>query len=89
MYDDGVRLRHSPSLHALSPGAIVAINPADAPGLGVTEGATVEVTTSHGKGEFKAVLDEGTPGGVVYVPVNQAGSAALGTDPVARLKVVT
>ena len=88
MYDDGVRLRHSPSLHPLAPGAIVAINPLDAPGLGVTEGATVEVTTSHGKGEFEAVLDEGTPCGVVYVPANQADSAALGTDPVVRLKVV-
>lgn len=89
MYDDGVRLRHSPSLHPLAPGAIVAINPADAPGLGVTEGATVEVTTSHGKGEFKAVLDEGTPGGVAYVPTNQVGGATLGTDPVVRLKVVS
>lgn len=89
MYDDGVRLRHSPSLHPLAPGTIVAINPADAPGLGVTEGATVEVTTSHGKGEFTAVLDENTPGGVAYVPANQPGSAALGTDPVARLKVVS
>ncbi|HEY7821457.1 MAG TPA: molybdopterin dinucleotide binding domain-containing protein, partial [Acidimicrobiia bacterium] len=89
MYDDGVRLRHSPSLHPLGPGAVVAINPADAPGLGVTDGVTVEVTTSHGKGEFTAVLDERTPGGVVYVPANQAGGAALGIDPVARLKVVS
>lgn len=89
MYDDGVRLRHSPSLHPLAPGAVVAINPADAPGLGVTDGVTVEVTTSHGKGEFTAVLDERTPGGVVYVPANQAGGAALGIDPVARLKVVS
>jgi NADH-quinone oxidoreductase subunit G len=89
MYDDGVRLRHSPSLHPLAPGAVAHINPADAPGLGVKEGAMVTVTTGHGEGEFKAVLDEGTPAGVVYVPANQPGAAPLGTDPVVRVKVVT
>jgi predicted molibdopterin-dependent oxidoreductase YjgC len=88
MYDDGARLRHCPSLHPLAPGAVAHLNPADAPGLGVKEGARVRVTTGHGEGEFAAVLDEGTPRGVVYVPVNQAGGAPLGTDPVGRIRVV-
>ena len=88
MYDDGVRLRHCPSLHPLAPGAVAHINPADAPGLGVKEGSMVKVTTGHGEGEFTAVLDEGTPSGVVYVPANQPGGPALGTDPVVRVKVV-
>jgi formylmethanofuran dehydrogenase subunit D len=54
----------------------------------VKEGSMVKVTTGHGEGEFEAVLDEGTPAGVVYVPANQPGAAPLGTDPVVRVKVV-
>ncbi|HUG31945.1 MAG TPA: NADH-quinone oxidoreductase subunit NuoG [Acidimicrobiia bacterium] len=88
MYDDGVRLRHSPSLHRLAPGAVARLNPADAPGIGVKEGARVRVTTSQGEGEFLALLDPGTPRGVVHVPLNQPGGTSLGTDPVARLKVL-
>ena len=89
MYDDGVRLRHCHSLHPLAPGVVVHVNPADAPGLGITHGATVRVSTSQGEGMFSAVLDEGTPRGVVYVPLNQQGGAPLGTDPVVRLRVMT
>jgi NADH-quinone oxidoreductase subunit G len=89
MYDDGVRLRYSPSLHRLAPGAVARINPADAPGLGAREGATLRVTTSQGEGEFTAIFDEGTPTGVVYVPSNQVGGASLGTDSVVRIRVVS
>lgn len=89
MYDDGVRLRHCASLHPLAPGAVVHINPADAPGLGARDGVSIKLTTSHGEGTFTAVLDEATPEGVVYVPANQPGGASLGTDPVVRVKVVT
>jgi NADH-quinone oxidoreductase subunit G len=89
MYDDGVRLRHCKSLRPLAPGPVAHINPADAPGLGAKEGATVKVTTGHGEGEFTVVLDEATPSGVVYVPVNQMGGASLGIDPVVRVKVVS
>jgi predicted molibdopterin-dependent oxidoreductase YjgC len=89
MYDNGVRLRHCPSLRPLAPGAVAFLNPADAPGLGVKDGAKVKVTTRHGEGEFTAVMDEGTPPGVVYVPTNQDHGVALGTDPVVRVKVVS
>lgn len=89
MYDDGVRLRHCKSLQPLAPGPVAHINPADAPGLGAREGATVKVTTGHGEGEFTVVLDEATPSGVVFVPVNQKGGVPLGTDPVVRVKVVS
>ncbi|HJS72402.1 MAG TPA: NADH-quinone oxidoreductase subunit NuoG [Acidimicrobiia bacterium] len=88
MYDDGVRLRNCPSLHPLGPGLVAHLNPADAPGLGLKEGMIVKVTTGQGEGEFSAVLDEGTPAGVVYVPMKQVGAASLGTDPVVRVKVV-
>jgi predicted molibdopterin-dependent oxidoreductase YjgC len=89
MYDDGVRLRHSPSSRGLAPGAVAHINPADAPRLGAKDGAHVRVVTSQGEGEFVVVLDEGTPSGVVYVPFNQPGGSALGTDPVVRVTAVS
>ena len=88
MYDDGVRLRHSPSLRGLAPGPVAHLNPGDAPKLGAQEGRMVRVVTSQGEGEFAVVLDEGTPSGVVYVPFNQLGGAQLGTDPVARVTAV-
>ncbi|HEU4321365.1 MAG TPA: NADH-quinone oxidoreductase subunit NuoG [Acidimicrobiia bacterium] len=87
LYDDGVRLRNSPSLHPLAPGPVVHVNPSDAPGLGVKSDSTLVVTTAHGEGRFKAVVDDKVPAGVVYVPLGQAGGAHLGTDPVVRVKV--
>jgi len=89
MYDDGARLRHCPSLHPLARGPVAFLNPADAPGIGVSDGSAVEVVTGHGQGEFTAVFDQLTPAGVVYVPFNQPGGTSLGTDPVVRVKVVT
>ncbi len=88
MYDNGVRLQHSPSSHKLGPGAVVHLNPGDAPTIGAQDGHTVKVVTNHGEGEFTCVLDEGTPAGVVYVPFNQQGAASLGPDPVVRVTAV-
>ncbi len=88
MYDFGIRLRHSPSLAGLGPGPVAHINPGDAPGLGVRQGASVHLVTTTGEGEFSAVIDDGTPPGVVYVPLNQRGATKLGTDPVVRVTVV-
>ena len=89
MYDDGVRLRHSPSLRNLAPGPVAHISPADAPKLGAKDGHQVRVVTRQGEGEFTVVLDDGTPSGVVYVPFNQVGGAQLGTDAVVRVTVVS
>jgi NADH-quinone oxidoreductase subunit G len=88
MYDDGVRLRHSPSLRGLAPGPVAHISPSDAPKVGARDGARVRLVTKRGEGEFRAVIDPGTPGGVVYVPRNQPNAAILGTDPVVRVTVV-
>ena len=88
MYDDGVRLRHSPSSRPLGPGVVAHINPADAPRIGATEGNPVRVVTSQGEGQFEVVFDPGTPSGTVYVPFNQAGAAALGTGSVVRVTAV-
>jgi anaerobic selenocysteine-containing dehydrogenase len=89
MYDNGVRLRNCPSLRPLAPGAVAYLNSGDAKRLGAQDGYQLRVVTSKGEGEFSAVIDPGTPAGVVYVPLNQAGAAKLGIDPVVRVTVVT
>ena len=86
MYDDGVRIRHSPSSAKLAPGAKAHINPSDAPRLGATDGKPIHLVTKQGEGEFEVVFDEGTPEGTIYVPFNQRGASPLGTDPVVRAK---
>jgi NADH-quinone oxidoreductase subunit G len=88
MYDDGVMMRHTPNLHRLAPGPLAHLNPEDAKRAGALHGHKVRVVTKHGDGEFTAVLDEGTPPGVVYVPFNQPGAAPLGTDAVVRITAV-
>ena len=88
LYDDGVAMRHSPSLRGLAPGVVAHLNPEDARKLGAQPGHAVRAVTKHGEGEFAVVLDEGTPAGVVFVPFNQAGGASLGTDPVVRVTAV-
>jgi NADH-quinone oxidoreductase subunit G len=89
MYDDGVRLRNSPSLHPLAPGAVVLISPDDAKRIGARDDSRVRVVTSKGEGEFAVRIDTATPSGVVFVPLNQPGAARLGVDPVVRVTVMT
>lgn len=89
MYDNGVRLRHCPSLITLAPGPVAHLNPADAKRLGAQEGVPLRVVTRGGEGEFVAQIDPGTPAGVVFIPQNQPGASKLGTDPVVRVTVVT
>lgn len=89
MYDDGVRLRHCPSLHPLAPGPVARIHPEDAKRMGAVAGQVVKVVTGKAQGEYTAVLDEETPAGVVFIPRNQPGAAKLGADPVVRVTVMT
>ena len=89
LYDDGVLMRHSPSLHPLAPGPLVHLNPEDARRLGAQDGRPMRVVTKHGEGDFAAVIDEDTPEGVVFVPFNQPGGVSLGTDPVVRVTAVS
>lgn len=88
LYDDGVMMRHSPSLRRLAPGPVAHLHPEDARRVGAKPGARVRLVTRHGEAELSAVLDEGTPPGVVYVPFNQPGAGPLGTDPVVRVTTV-
>ncbi len=88
LYDDGVMMRHTPTLHRLAPAAVAHLSPEDARKAGAQDGHQVRVVTKHGEGEFTVVVDQGTPDGVVYVPFNQPGGASLGTDAVVRVTAV-
>ncbi len=80
LYDDGVLMRNSLSLHALAPGGAVHLHPADAARLGVSEGSLVEVETVDASVRLPAVIDPSLATGVVYVPFNQPGIPSLGSD---------
>jgi len=88
LYDDGVMMRHSPTLRPLAPGAVAHLNPNDAKKVGALPGRRVRVVTKQGQGELLAVIDDGTPAGVVYVPFNQPEGFSLGTDAVVRVTAV-
>ncbi len=87
MYDDGVRLRHSPSLSRLALGPVVLVNPLDATALDAVPGDSLRLVTVSGEGRFEMVVDEGTPAGTVYVPFNQPGATALGIDSAVEAEV--
>ena len=79
MYDDGVMMRHSPSLRPLAPGAAAHLNPSDAAAMGVAPGDRVKVTSEQGELEVEVEVDSSLPERVVYVPFNQPGAASLGS----------
>jgi predicted molibdopterin-dependent oxidoreductase YjgC len=78
LYDDGVLMRNSLSLHGLAPGGALHLHPDDAGWLGVTEEALVEVKTVDASIRLPAVLDPSLLSGVVYVPFNQPWTPSLG-----------
>ncbi len=81
MYDDGVTVRHSPSLAGLAPGAAVHLHPDDAARLGLASAETARVVTEQGEATLPIRLDDTLHRGVVYVPFNQPGMPPLGPGP--------
>jgi NADH-quinone oxidoreductase subunit G len=78
LYDDGVEMRQSLSLHHLAPGARAHLHPMDAAELGVRTGDQVAIQTPSGVAEMPAVIDGSLVQGVIYVPFNQPGAPSLG-----------
>ncbi|HDH24909.1 MAG TPA: NADH dehydrogenase (quinone) subunit G [Actinobacteria bacterium] len=78
LYDDGVEMRRSLSLHHLAPGASAHLHPLDAASLGVVSGDEVSVQTPSTTVVMPAVLDASLVEGVVYVPFNQPEMPPLG-----------
>ena len=88
MYDDGVMMRHTPSLHRLARGPAAHLHPDDARRIGTAEGRRVRLTGRHVEADLDVVLDDTLSRGVVYVPFNQPGGPALGSDPIVRVTAV-
>ncbi|HLU31312.1 MAG TPA: molybdopterin dinucleotide binding domain-containing protein, partial [Acidimicrobiia bacterium] len=85
MYDDGVMMRQTPSLHRLARGAAAYLHPDDARRIGTAEGRRVRLTGRHVEADLDVVLDDTLSRGVVYVPYNQPDGPRLGSDPVVRV----
>jgi NADH-quinone oxidoreductase subunit G len=78
LYDDGVRVRMSPSLAKLRPSAVAHLHPRDAGSLGLTAGVLVAVESTTGAAELAVTFDPDLTPGTVYVPANLAETAGLG-----------
>ncbi len=78
LYDDGVEMRHSLSLHSQAPGPAANLHPEDAATLGVATGDDVIVETETGAVSMPVALDGSLAKGVVYVPFNQPEMPSLG-----------
>ena len=80
MYDDGVLLRHSPSLSGMAPGPGVYVTPDHAASLGVAEGEEIGIRLG-GRSVFLPMrIDPSLHEGAVYVPFNQPGAVRLGSS---------
>ncbi|MDH3500785.1 MAG: molybdopterin-dependent oxidoreductase, partial [Acidimicrobiia bacterium] len=76
LYDDGVLMRNSQSLHQLAPGAAAHLDPTHAASLGVEDGDRVSVNGVT----MPVVIDETLANGVVYVPFNQPAAGMVGAE---------
>ncbi len=82
MFDDGVLMRHGPSLEHLASGAVAILNFDDARRLGLSDGDQADIKTSQGSARLTVRIDPSMNHGLVYVPFNQPGIPSLGSDPV-------
>ena len=78
LYDDGVLLRHCPSLSGQAPGASAHLTPSHAAAVGVGEGDPVAFRIGERSVTLPVRLDPTLHEGTVYVPFNQPGTAPLG-----------
>jgi NADH-quinone oxidoreductase subunit G len=78
MYDDGVRVRNSPSLAALIPDAAAYLSAAEVETLGIEPGALVTVAGESGRVTLPVAVDNTVGEGTVYVPANLSETAELG-----------
>ena len=78
LYDDGVLLRHCPSLSGQAPGASAHLTPSHAASVGVGEGDPVTFRIGERSVTLPVRLDPTLHEGTVYVPFNQPGTAPLG-----------
>jgi len=89
MYDDGVRLRMSPSLAKLAQTPFVALHPGDAAALAIVDGGAARVGSASGEIEVPVRLDPTLAEGTAYVPANLAATAPLGSPATVSVARVT
>jgi NADH-quinone oxidoreductase subunit G len=80
LYDDGVRVRMSPSLAALRPEGAVYLNAAEVKALDVEPGTMVVVEGDAGSAELPVAVDNSLGNGTAYVPANLESTKALGAS---------
>ncbi len=80
LYDDGVRVRMSPSLAALVPEANLYLNAAEIEALGAEPGDLMVVEGDDGRVELPVAVDNSLGRGSAYVPANLAATTALGSS---------
>ena len=80
LYDDGVLLRHSPSLSRQAPGATAHLTPTHAASLGLTDGDEIDIRMGGRSVRLPVRLDRSLHEGTVYVPFNQPGMVGLGSS---------
>ncbi len=78
MYDDGVKVRKSPSLAALIPEAMAYLSEAEVESLGVEPGAMVTVAGESGSVTLPLAVDNSLGEGTVYIPANLSKTSSLG-----------
>ncbi|MCA1830313.1 MAG: molybdopterin-dependent oxidoreductase, partial [Actinobacteria bacterium] len=74
LYDDGLRIRDTNGIRELTPGSFAEINPDDA--QGITDGASVRVSTAHGSITVRARITDAVSQGTVFIPWSQWGVTA-------------
>ncbi len=80
LYDDGVRVRMSPSLAALAPEGGVYMNAAELEAIGAEPGDILTVEGDGGSVELPVGIDNSLGDGTVYVPANLASTRGLGSE---------
>jgi NADH-quinone oxidoreductase subunit G len=80
LYDDGVRVRMSPSLAALAPQAVLYLNAAEIKNLGAEPGDLMVIEGDGASVELPVAVDNSLGDGTAYVPANLPATAALGSS---------
>ncbi len=89
-YHTGTMTRRSDGLNELVPTGFAEVNPADATGLGVQDGATIVVETRRGRIDVPAHVTTRVRPGTVFVPFHFWESPAnrltnTARDPMAKI----
>lgn len=78
--DQGASIENKLSEEYFDACACCEVSVEDMEALGITEGSSVRVTTDFGSVVLRAVLCEGNPRGVVFIPMGPWANAVVNSD---------